>query len=256
MKGIFDQLVERSDEGQQQVNQPESLFERVDDSLVGEGQAEKSTDIEVTDMLEDQRTDKRLRESSQELLRFGLLEESQKPNLYRAAIVDLVKLNAVLEPFDLCAQADEIRGLVFLKVLNVDSDDEQDEWSHPLVRKQRLTLEQTLLVAILRQYFIAHEQEAGTGSSQALVAVDELIPQLQLYLGDSGSEARERTRVLQLLDQLKGHGLVTAPDAHERVGIRPMIAHLANPENLQALLHELRERVALDGLGEIGEEAE
>ncbi|MDT1028437.1 DUF4194 domain-containing protein, partial [Pseudomonas paraeruginosa] len=66
---------------------------------------------------------------------------------------------------------------------------EEDDWSHPLVRRQRLNLEQSLLIAILRQHFIAYEQESGTGASQALVAVDELIPQLQVYLGELGSEA-------------------------------------------------------------------
>ena len=64
--------------------------------------------------------------------------------------------------------------------------------------------EQSLLIAILRQHFIAYEQESGTGASQALVAVDELIPQLQVYLGELGSEAKERNRIVTLLDQLKG----------------------------------------------------
>jgi len=72
-----------------------------------------------------------------------------------------------------------------------------------------------------------------------LVAVDELIPHLQLYLGDSGSESKERSRMMTLLDQLKVHGLVGAPDQHDRITIRPIIAHWANPENLQALLHQI-----------------
>ena len=153
-------------------------------------------------------------------------------------------LNDILEPLDLSAHADEIRGLVYLKVRTDDNPAEQDDWSHPLVRKQRLTLEQSLLIATLRQYFIAYEQEAGTGSSQSIVAVDELIPQLQVYLGDMGSEAKERNRIINLLDQLKGHGLVSSPDTHDRITIRPMIAHLANPENLQALLNGLKQRAA------------
>lgn len=190
------------------------------------------------------RTDKALREAMQDLLRVGLLEASHRPNLYRTALVDLDRLNALLEPMDLCARADEIRGLVFLAVRHDDESRTQDDWSHPLVRKQRLNLEQTLLVAILRQHFVASEQEAGTGSEQAMVAVDELIPHVQVFLGESGSEARDRTRVLQLLDQLKGHGLVSAPDSHERVIIRPMIAHLANPENLTALLRTLKQQLA------------
>ena len=57
-------------------------------------------------------------------------------------------------------------------------------------------------------------------------------------------EAKERNRIITLLDQLKGHGLVSALDAHDRVIIRPIITHLANPENLQALVAWLREQVA------------
>ena len=49
------------------------------------------------------------------------------------------------------------------------------------------------------------------------IAIDDLLPQLQIYLGDPGSESKERTRLLTLVDQLKGHGLVTSPDAHERI---------------------------------------
>ena len=107
--------------------------------------------------------------------------------------------------------------------------------------QRRATAEALRCLAEARR---ALEQESGSGASQALVAVDELIPQLQVYLGDEGSDARERTRTINLLDQLKGHGLVSALDSHDRVVIRPIITHLANPENLQALLHWLREQAA------------
>jgi hypothetical protein len=241
--GIFDRITGAGQEdATSRQSSPDDFSAAIADTSAESGMAGVET-LEA-------RTDQRLRDTVQELLRLGLLEESHRPNLYRMAVADMAALNAILEPLDLCAQADEVRGLVFLKVLKDESADEQDEWGHPLVRKQRLTLEQTLLIAILRQYFIVYEQEAGTGASGAVVTVDELIPQFQLYLGDSGSEARERTRMLQLLDQLKEHGLVSPPDAHERVVIRPMIAHLANPENLQALLYELKERAAAAGEGE------
>lgn len=208
------------------------------------------------------RTERALREASQELLRLGLLEQSHRPNLYRTALVQLERLNTILEPLDLLARIDEVRGLVFLSVRhsadsNQDAMVDQDDWSHPLVRKQRLTLEQTLLVAILRQHFIAYEQDAGAGASDAIIAVDELIPQLQIYLGNSGSESRDRERILQLLNQLQNHGLVSAPDTHDRVVIRPMITHLANPENLTALLHALKQKIAkISGESQEDDEAE
>ena len=199
----------------------------------------------------EKRTEKRLRDATQELLKFGLLEESQKPNLYRIVLNNVSDIEKILEPLDLQLGVDDVRGLVFLTVLQ-DAAAEQDEWSHSLVRRQRFNLEQSLLVAILRQYFIAHEQEAGSGAADAMVAVDELVPQLQIYLGATGSEAKERNRVIHLLDQLKGHGLVSSIDAHDRVSIRPIMAHLANPENLQALLYWLKEQIKHDDLSSDG----
>lgn len=198
---------------------------------------EHSTAVE--EPVDERRTQQKIRETVQEMLKYGLLEQSHKPNLYRTALAHRDEMARILEPLDLAVGLDEVRGLVFV-VVRQNETSEQDDWSNPLVRRQRLSLEQSLLIAILRQHFIACEQESGTGASLALVAVDELIPQLQVYLGDLGSEARERTRIITLLDQLKGHGVVSAPDTHDRVIIRPIIAHLANPENLQALLAWLK----------------
>jgi len=171
-----------------------------------------------------------------ELLKYGLLEQAKKPNLYRSAVTYRDDVNRVLEPLDLVAKLDEVRGLAYLVVAVKTPDNEEDEWSHPLVRRQRLNLEQSLLVAILRQQFVAYEQEAGIGASDAMLAIDELLPQLQMYLGNLGSDAQERKRLGNLLEQLKGHGIVSEIDEHDRVTIRPIIAHLANPENLQNLL--------------------
>ncbi len=231
MEGFFDRLTHRSVTANAD-SEPELLEEDVTVESV-EGSAVSS----------ETRTLKKIREATQELLKCGFLEEASKPNLYRILLTHPEEVTQILEPLDLDIGIDEIRGLLYVKV-RLDETPEQDEWSHPLVRRKRLNLEQSLLVAILRQHFVAREQESGTGASQALIAIDDLLPQLQIYLGDPGSESKERTRLLTLLDQLKGHGVVTSPDAHERIVIRPIIAHLADPMNLQALLAWLREHIA------------
>lgn len=234
MAGIFDRIAGASGADETELTaEPMAL----DDGMDGE-QPAMSANIQV----DERRTPQRVREAVQEMLKYGLLEESHKPNLYRSALTNIEVVDRILEPLDLAMGVDEVRGLVFVTVRQGEVA-EQDDWSHPLVRRQRLNLEQSLLIAILRQHFIAYEQESGTGASQALVAVDELIPQLQVYLGELGSESKERNRIITLLDQLKGHGLVSALDAHDRVIIRPIITHLANPENLQALVVWLREQV-------------
>lgn len=184
-----------------------------------------------------------LKATAQELLKYGLLEADRKPKLYQIAITQTADLNRILEPFDLRLRVDDIRGLAFLVVADQlfrDGDENDDEWSHPLVRRQRLNMEQSLLVAILRQHFIAHEQEAGLGAGDAVVELDELLPQLQLYLGDSGSDAKDQKRLRSLLENLRNHGIVSEVDANDQVVIRPIITHLANPENLQNLLQHFR----------------
>lgn len=192
-----------------------------------------------------------LRQCCQELLKFGLLEMQHKPRLYQTALSRQAEIDRLLEPFDLRVQIDDIRGLAFLRVAeSVLEQGEDDEWAHPLVRRQRLTLEQSLLVAILRKRFLNHEQEAGIGAFGAEVYVDELISELQLFLGELGSDRKEWDRVTKLLEKLKAHGLVSGIDEHDKVSIRPIIAHLANPENLSALLQQYRRLLAGEESGE------
>ncbi|MEC8860270.1 MAG: DUF4194 domain-containing protein [Pseudomonadota bacterium] len=242
MAGIFDRITGAAGK---EVRVDEQMKSDLNDDamLHDEGAQAVSTPSAAQD---EERTPQRVRDAAQELLKYGLLEQAQKPNLYRLALNNPDALNKILEPLDLQMAIDDVRGLAYVVVRHEDAADE-DDWSHPLVRRQRLNLEQSLLVAILRRQLIAHEQSCGTGASDAQVALDELIPELQVYLGDLGSDARERNRVLTLLEALKGHGLVSGPDAHDRVLIRPIIAHLANPENLQVLLAYLHTQAGVSG---------
>lgn len=186
-----------------------------------------------------------VREATLELMRAGVVEAARKPSAYRALNLAVPAVTAILLPLGLRMRIDELRGLAWLAVDAAvigaaDGAEDEDAWSHPLVRRQRLNLEQSLLVAILRQQFVAHEMEAGVGAAEAQVALDDLLPHLQAYLGELGSDAQEKKRLLGLLEQLKVHALVSEVDEHERVSIRPLIAHLANPENLHNLLQSLR----------------
>ena len=186
-----------------------------------------------------QYTNQQLKGTCQELLKYGLLEMESKPNLYRIAQTQAEQVNNILEPLDLALKIDDIRGLAYIAVA-AHVKESGDEWTHPLVRRQRLNLEQSLLLAILRQHYIAHEQESGLGARDAVVALEELTPQLQVYLGDPGSEQAEDNRVRNLLDKLKGHGVVSEVDKYDQVRIRPIITHLADPVGLQSLLDTLK----------------
>ena len=182
-----------------------------------------------------------LRRALQELLKTGLLEHTSKPRLFQQIASDTARANALLEPLDLQVRVDDLRGLAYVAVAPgwEAEDAEDDEWTHPLVRRQRLTLEQSLLLAVLRREFLQREQEGGLGVAVQL-GLDGLLPQLEIYLGATGSDMQDRKRLLELLDKLRAHGVVSEVDAQDQLTIRPMIVHLANPENLQGLLAHLR----------------
>ena len=183
-----------------------------------------------------------LRRALQELLRSGLLEQASKPQLFRHIASDTARINRLLEPLDLQVRVDDLRGLAYVAVApgwQADDAEDGDEWTHPLVRRQRLTLEQSLLLAVLRREFLQREQEGGLGVAVQL-GLDGLLPQLEIYLGATGSDMQDRKRLLELLDKLRAHGVVSEVDAQDQLTIRPMIVHLANPENLQGLLAHLR----------------
>ncbi|KZK30941.1 hypothetical protein A4F85_23870 [Delftia sp. GW456-R20] len=183
-----------------------------------------------------------LRRAMQELLKAGLLEQGSKPHLFRQITSDMTRVNALLEPLDLQVRVDDVRGLAFVVIpAGYQPDDaEEDDWSHPLVRRQRLTLDQSLLLAILRREFLQREQEGGIGV-RVQIGLEQLLPQLEIYLGNTGSDMQERKRLVNLLENLRAHGVVSEIDAQDKLTIRPMIVHLANPQNLQALLQRLRE---------------
>jgi len=176
----------------------------------------------------------------QELLKHGFIGGDDKPALFMAAGRWREEIHSALEPLDLALTLDELRGLAILRVSEAAASSPEEEWSHPLVRRQRLTLEQSLLVAILRQFHVVQEQESGIGVKETKVPLEDILPTITDFLGDTGSDAKNEQRLLTLLDQLKPHGIVSEPDKNREVIIRPLITHLANPATLAALLDHYR----------------
>jgi hypothetical protein len=241
---IFDRMAAQGASAQAE----QSLSKEELPALVESGIATQSTS----------RTPPNVRQALQFLLAHGWLESATKPKLFNLIAAQTTLLDALLEPLDLRVVVDDVRGLAFLAVVpdyagDGTDESEQDDWTHPLMKRQRLTLEQSLLLALLRREFLQREQESGTGTA-VRITVDSLLPQLETYLGATGSDMQERKRLGQLLENLRTHGMVTEVDAQDCITIRPMIVHLLNPENLQTLLLRLR-AVAEQGSAGHGEGA-
>ncbi|TVP77296.1 MAG: DUF4194 domain-containing protein [Puniceicoccaceae bacterium] len=206
-------------------------------------------DIAATNPLEmpetapgaDTSTPEPIKAAAQELVRQGLVEHKLKPNIYRRLLRDQTAIASILEPLDFELRFDEPRGLAFLAIPSHAAENSDEAWQHPLVRRQRFTTEQSLLVAILRQIQMAYEQDCGIGADGARIDADELRAQLDLYLGTSGSEQRDHNRLTNLIDSLYKHGIVSRLDKENQINIRPIIVHLSNPEQLTLLLQHFRQ---------------
>ncbi len=179
---------------------------------------------------------------TQELIKFGAIEAVRKNTSFVICSQNKATINKILFPLDLELTIDDIRGLAFLVVIRQDDLEHNDAWQHPLVRRQRMNLEQSLMTAILRQFFLAHEQESGVGEIKAIVHLDDLLSQLNQYLGASGSESHDEKRLRNLLEQLRNYALVSEIDANDKITIRPLIVHLLNPEHLQNLMTVLQQQ--------------
>lgn len=182
-----------------------------------------------------------VKQALQEILKFGHLNQAQKPVLYQALVNNVTAVNEYLSVIDFCLQVDGVRGLAFLMVYQNpefmnDVASTPDDWAHPLVRRQRLTLQQSLILAILRQRFMELEQQYGIGYADTFMPLDELNKQFFIYHKSSGSESQDNERVTILVRQLAEHGLV-AIDQNQLL-ISPLIVHLLNPENLIELLKQ------------------
>lgn len=231
MKNVFDRMVTEDDDALEPSRASVAQPSMNGHALAGAAESAVQTSAEV-------------KQITQELLKYGYIEETPGSNLFRRAMTHEREVSAALEPLDLALRIDSHRGVAFLAVAQAATQYAgcDEGWAHPLVRRQRLTLEQSLLIALLRQAFVMHEQESGVGQSAATIAVDELLPQFMAYVGDSGSDAKNESRLLSLLDQLKTHGIVSEVDKRNEVVVRPLIAHVANPESLAALLVLLKDQ--------------
>ncbi len=233
------------------MGQEPDIFDRMAAQAAGVGVPQSLSKEELPALSESalapqttSKTPPNVRQALQFLLAHGWLESAAKPKLFHLIAAQTALFDTLLEPLDLRVVVDDVRGLAFLAVVpdyaGDDTDEsEQDDWTHPLMKRQRLPLDQSLLLALLRREFLQREQESGTGTA-VRVTVDSLLPQLETYLGAMGSDMQERKRPTQLLENLPTHGMAPEDEAHHCITIRPMIVHLLNPENLQTLLLRLR----------------
>jgi len=187
---------------------------------------------------ESNRTHPAVRKSTQELIKSGFIDLSEKQELYQSALQHQQSITRALEPLDLSYTIDEQRGLMIVHVLADEEEGVDEAWNHPLIRRQRFTLEQSLLIAIFRQYYTVQEMELGTGIEVIKMPMDILVEQMFKYLPDSGSDTKNERRIQTLVEKLKAHGLVSEPDKNQEVTIRPLICHLQNPDTLKPLLEQ------------------
>ncbi|MEG6992683.1 hypothetical protein V1979_38045, partial [Pseudomonas aeruginosa] len=108
MAGIFDRIA-----GAFGADETELMVEPM---ALDDGMDDQQALMSSTTQVDDRRTPQRVREAVQEMLKYGLLEESHKPNLYRSALSNIEAVDRILEPLDLAMGVDEVRGLVFVTV--------------------------------------------------------------------------------------------------------------------------------------------
>lgn len=167
MSNVFDQRVNQQAAQQAEYEIPENIAARADSTpnhasfasemLVGGFHLADSENL----------TPPAIKSAVQELLRTGVVEAEERPKVYDLLRQRPREIAQALEPLDLQCRLDEVRGLAYLSVgrnyagsesaapadgtAEAPAEALDTGWTHPLVRRQRLNLEQSLLLALLRQ---------------------------------------------------------------------------------------------------------
>lgn len=177
----------------------------------------------------------RYREALQRLISSGVIYESRHSELYQALLANKSQIRSTLRELGLRMTVDDSFGLIILR-LPVSDDIEEDEGAHPLVRRRRLTLLDSLVALVLRDHYMTRE---NVGDRTVVIDVEQLEDALRAFLPIFGSETILRKRITGAIKRFKDYNILASlPGSDNEFEVTPVIRIVVNADMLQGLRAE------------------
>jgi hypothetical protein len=180
-----------------------------------------------------------------ELMRQGVVMAESRRLVFDALCAHRGLIADHLADMYLRVLIDEPAGMALL--LNAQRADGEgdggDEDAPSLISRRTLTLYDTLLLIVLRKYFLDRET---AGDSRIRIGIDQIEALMTPFLPLTASSTRDRKKLKGALEGLRKRRLLAGVRGEEeRFEIAPVIRYVVNAEYLEHLLNEYR-RLAAD----------
>jgi len=177
------------------------------------------------------------------LLARGYVMIRTKPEFYASLLANDKAVLSVLIDLNLTMQVDHAAGLVALRSLagtaEEEGEGEDDEDKTVLIRRQRLSQFQSIIVLILRRH---HRDRSLAGDSVITMEIEQIEQALVPFMHLTQSQTREDKRLNGALALCKKHGLILNVRGDEsRIEISPLIRLVVDLNWLDTLLTKFKE---------------
>ncbi len=180
-----------------------------------------------------------------ELMRQGVVMAETRRLVFEALCAHRNAITDHLADMYLRVQIDERAGLALLLQIEVEgSPDEDDEERPALIVRPMLTLYDTLLLIVLRKYFLDRET---AGDQRIRIDFDQVESLLMPFLALSTSTASARKKLNGALETMKKRKILSSVRGEEsRYEISPVIRYIVKADLLERLRQEYM-RLAKEG---------
>jgi hypothetical protein len=187
-----------------------------------------------------------------ELMRQGVVVAETRRLVFETLCAHRALIEDHLADMYLRILIDESAGLALLLSAQGVSSDEDDE-TPTLISQRTLTIYDTLLLIVLRKYFLDRE---SAGDVRIRIDVTQIEALMIPFLPLTASSTSDRKKLNGALDGMKKRRILVAVRGEdERVEISPVIRYVVNAEYLERMLAEYRRLAAEAGTNSPGVDA-
>jgi len=179
-------------------------------------------------------------------MRWGTILADQKPILFEQVCRYQKLIESQLKNLYLRMLLDEKAGVAMLLQQEIAGDGDQNDDIYTLITRRTLSLNDTLLLLVLRKFY---QQRESTGETRIIVDIERIEAYLTPFLALSNHSRADKRSLSSALKKMVERKIISPVRGEEgRYEITPVIRYVVNAEFLEKLLSEyttLAEQAAL-----------
>lgn len=171
------------------------------------------------------------------LLKNGVIVAAQKNNIFTNICHYQNQIETYLANIYLKLNLDQPYGIAYITQMNEVAEDNNE--IPFLINKRQLTIQDTLILLILRKYF---QERETTGESKIIISIEHIEELLTPFIPITNHSKIDKKNLNAALRRLKErHILSNVRGSEDRYEITPIIRYVVNASFLESMLKEYKQ---------------